>query len=141
MEQGTLFDTGSPAQAKLGGKAATAREWECIQAGLDEFNLQAGTRLGALRGDGRLSDAGTRIGMRARQWPALGPEDMREIVRRGFARPWWRGRPSPGVIFNPGIFEGLLGQRDSAPPMDEFDEYLASLQGDDAIEGHAEEIR
>ena len=137
MEQATLFDTGSPPAAKLGGKAATPREWECIEAGLDEFNRQAGSRLGALRGDGRLSDAGTRIGMRARQWPSLTPEDFRAIVRRGFARPWWKGRPSVGVVFNPGIFEGLIG---TPPPVDEFDAYLASL-GDDSIVSTAEEIR
>ena len=78
--------------------------------------------------------------MRARQWPALEPEDFREIVRRGFRDPWWKGRPCVGVIFNPGCFENLMDGPTTHPPVDEFDAYLRSLEADGAIEGHAEEI-
>ena len=138
--QETLFDTGAPPRVRLQGKPVSPREWACIEAGLDEFNAVAGSKLGALRGDGRLSDAGTRIGMRARQWPTLSSEEFRTIVQRGFERPWWKGRPSPGVIFNPGCFETLLHVR-SGPSPDDFDAYLESLRGEDAIEASAEEIR
>ena len=140
-DQQALFDVGGAPKAKLSGKLVTEREWQCIEAGLAEFNAQAHSKLGALRGDGRLSDASVRIGMRARQWPALTPADFRDLVRQGFKRPWWTGRPSVGVIFNPGIFENLLGARDQAPPPeDEFTAYLRSLDGGDALDGHAVEI-
>jgi hypothetical protein len=140
-DQQALFDVGGAPKAKLGGKSVTEREWACVEAGLDEFNIQAHSKLGALRGDGRLSDAAVRIGMRARQWPALTPDDFRDLVRQGFRRPWWTGRPSVGVCFNPGIFENLLGSRSQAPPPeDEFSAYLRSLDGDDALDGHAVEI-
>ena len=136
--QEALFDTGAAPPAKLARRQITPREWDCVVAGLDAFNAEAGMRLGALRGDGRLSDAATRIGMRARQWPALTPDDFREIVARGFANPWWKGRPSVGVVFNPGCFEHLL-RADEKPHEDDFTAYLRSLE-EDVIEGHAEEI-
>lgn len=141
MSQETLFDTGGPPKAKLDRRPVSAREWECIEAGLEEFNRLAESRLGALRGDGRLSDAAVRIGMRARQWPDLSPEDFRMIVNRGFARPWWRGRPTPGVIFNPGLFESLIAQP-GEPRGSDFDEYLRTLEREDpgVVDGHAVEV-
>jgi hypothetical protein len=141
MDQQTLFDTGAAPRTKLGGRYISDHEWACVQAGLAAFNAQAGSKLGALRGDGRLSDAGTRIGMRARQWPALTTDDFRDVVRRGFERPWWKGRPSVGVIFNPGIFEGLIGQGERGPTEDDFDAYLRSLEAEPVIEATAVEVR
>jgi len=137
--QEALFDIGATPRVRLAGKPVTPREWECIEAGMAAFNLAAGSKLSVLRGDGRLSDAGTRIGMRARQWPAVTPEQFRTVVERGFRRPWWDGRPGVGVVFNPGIFERLVHEGETHRG-DEFEEYLATL-GDDAIEGYAEEIR
>ena len=137
--QETLFNTESRPLARLDRRPITAREWACVEAGLDEFNIQAGSKLGALRGDGGLSYAGRMIGMRSRHFPDLSPEDFRAIVRRGFERRWWKGRPGPGVIFNPGVFEALVAGP-TAPPEDEFTEYLRSLDSE-VIDGHAEEIR
>lgn len=136
--QEVLFDTGAPPRIRLAGKPVTPREWACIQAGMDEFNAVAGTKLSVLRGDGRLSDAGVRIGMRARHWPNLQPEQFRTAVQRGFKRPWWSGRPGVGVVFNPGIFERLIHEPETGRG-DDFEEYLASL-ADDSIDGYAEEI-
>ena len=136
-QQEQLFETGVPPRARLRNKPITEREWLCIQASLSEFNRQAGMRLGVLRGDGRLSDAATRIGMRIREWPNLTEDDLRTVVRRGFQRQWWKGRPTVGVIFSPQCFEPLVHAQ--APREDEFESYLRSLAGHD-VEATAVEV-
>lgn len=75
---------------------------------LDAFNAAAGTNYRPLDGQGKPSGNLSRI------LGALDADDRidlpaaSQMIRVAFARRFWQGRPQTGVVFGPGVREGLL---------------------------------
>jgi hypothetical protein len=58
-----------------------------------------------------------KIVMRCREHPELTVADHEELIRRTLSDPWWRGTPSPSVVYgNDAIFERAMAAARSAAP-------------------------
>lgn len=66
---------------------------------LDEFNRLAGTRYAS-------RDYVAKIIMRLREHPSLTVADHARVIAHALADPWWKGQPSPSVVYgNASLFE------------------------------------
>lgn len=71
---------------------------------LDAWNIATGQRL-------RAKATLAKIVMRLREYPDLGLAEHEHIIKVALERPWWRGVPSPNVIYgNDAQFERQLAE-------------------------------
>lgn len=83
-------------------KRATHGEMSLAQGVLREWNEQTGQSLSA---DGWLR----KIIMRCREHPELTPDDHAHLIAKTLAFPWWKGAPTPSVIYgNDTVFDRAL---------------------------------
>lgn len=83
---------------------------EATRAGLilHVWNRETGQRLRAKEWLGKII-------MRLREYPEATPSDHEFIIRCALAKPWWRGDPSPSVVYGNGAqFERALTEARSA---------------------------
>lgn len=80
------------APAKVDGKVVVATEADFARAILETWNEQTGQ---ALRATTHLS----KIILRCREYPEATLDDHERIIRANLADPWWKGPPSPSVIY------------------------------------------
>lgn len=80
---------------QVDGKRVAVAEGQFAETALAIFNEVAGTRFGAK------SWLKMIIGCH-RQHPELTTEDHRRVIEEQFAAPWWKGDPTPAVIYGGG---------------------------------------
>lgn len=102
-------------QIKVGGKPVDREAWALTERILDEFNAQAGRKLGLLTGSGEPSEAATRIYSRVLAWPNLSFDRHREIIRCTLIEKWWDGPTQIGHFYGPRIFETNMGREGKRP--------------------------
>lgn len=90
--------------ARVDRKAVTPHEAALAADVLDAWNIATGQRL-------RAKATLAKIVMRLREYPELGLAEHEHIIRVALERPWWRGVPSPNVIYgNDAQFERQLAE-------------------------------
>jgi hypothetical protein len=90
------------APSKVDRKSVTEQEAEASWAILEAWNRETGQSL-------RAKDWLAKIIMRLREHPELGVAQHAALIRHALSDPWWRGAPSPSVIYgNSAIFEKTL---------------------------------
>lgn len=98
----------------VGGKKVTRDEVVTATAILDSFNEVSGRRFSG-------KEWLTMIVRRMREHPDVALEGHQEIIRDQFERPWWKGDPSPAVIYSKGsVFDQALngvGRRKKREPV------------------------
>lgn len=109
---------------KFDRKPVPDHRLELAQQILVEFNQQAGTNLGAFKGDGKPSEGLTRIISALTAYPDhLTAETSSKLISRVLGgNRWWDGPPHPGVVFSHNVVEkhldALNGQQDRQRPSD-----------------------
>lgn len=104
---GTTLSSRVP--AKVDRKATTKVERDLSAAVLEEWNRQTGQKLTS-------GDWLAKVVMRIREYPDLTVGDHAAVIAASLASPWWKGDPSPSVVYGNGaIFEKSLACRDRAP--------------------------
>jgi DNA-binding Lrp family transcriptional regulator len=94
---------GAPVPKSVDQKPVTRGEGTKALAVLAAFNVECGGR------PFRSKDHVAKIVMRIREQPALSVEEHHEIIRRNFANPWWKGPPTPSVVYGNGsLFESAM---------------------------------
>lgn len=94
----------------VGGLPVTAKEAEWTDSLLDVFNEVS---------DKRFSGKSWResIVRRLREHPEIGLDEHEAIVRGQFERPWWKGDPTPSVIWgNDRVFDRALNRAQGPRP-------------------------
>ena len=95
--------------ASVDRKATTAKERDDARAILRLWNDHAEQRLSN-------PDWFKTIIMRIREHPELSVQEHGEIIQRALADPWWKGKPSPAVLYGNGrVFEQALQAPPQAP--------------------------
>lgn len=102
-------------------KVVPAEVLSTATAILDDFNRQAGTGYGALTGQGQPSEALKRILGALRDHPTLDQAKASRIVTIALGRPFWEGKPQPGVVFGPGVVAKHLEDVSVAPSLSVVD--------------------
>ncbi len=115
----SLQTTPVTSRPRFNGKPVKADEWALTVRVLEEFNAQAGRRLGALDGMGQPSESAKRIYSRVCAFPSLTLEEHAAIIARTLASKWWgEGPPSVGVVYGPKVFEENIERPGVAPVAD-----------------------
>lgn len=109
------------APTQVSGKRVEEPEGAFAVAVLGVFNEVSGRKFGSKEAIGKII-------MRHREHPDLTVDDHGGIIREQFAHPWWRGDPSPSVIYGNGeVFDralnGVRGNTDNGGGDGEPDEY------------------
>lgn len=102
---------------KFDRKVVPADVLETATSILDDFNRQAGTGYGAFTGSGQPSEALKRILGALRDHPSLDAPKAARIVTLALGRPFWEGKPQPGVVFGPGVVAKHLEDVSVAPSL------------------------
>lgn len=90
--------------ARVDRKPVTMAEHRLATEVLDAWNRATGQSL-------RASATLSKIVMRIREYPDLGLAEHEHIIQVSLERPWWRGVPSPSVIYgNDAQFERQLAE-------------------------------
>ena len=111
-EGGTVvarWETTYVAPITVDRKPVTAEEAQLAAMILHAWNTVTGQHLRAKEWLGK-------IVMRVREHPELTRRDHEEIIRRALADPWWKGDPSPSVVYGNGaVFERAMQAPAAAP--------------------------
>lgn len=90
------------APTQIGGKRVTADEEAFALDVLGRFNEVSGRKFASKEALGKII-------LRHREHPELAAHEHEAIIREQFEHPWWRGDPSPSVIYGSGdVFDRAL---------------------------------
>lgn len=104
LPEGVTSDDYEPMK-RVGGKRVSSIEWSVASSALAEFNHLLDRKF-------KLTAWVEKIVRRMREHPELSREDHVSLVQRACAKPWWKGEPSPAVIWgNPQVFDGCMNAR------------------------------
>jgi hypothetical protein len=84
-----------PMLGKVDRKPVTSTEGPLAVAVLAEWNQQTGQHLAS-------RDWLSKIVMRIREYPDLTVDDHAHIIAASLAAPWWKGAPTPSVVYGSG---------------------------------------
>lgn len=119
------------APSQISGKRVTPAEEEFAVAVLAVFNEISGRKFASKEAIGK-------IVLRHREHPELSVDQHRALIKVQFEHPWWKGDPSPSVIYGNGdVFDravnGVRGVgnnvRDDDPETDWYSEGVVRASG------------
>lgn len=120
--EGEVEDPPTPLRGNVvtfGKRTVPSARLALAESLLTYFNEKASTSYGPFTGTGKPSESLKRILGRLTEAPDVDEDEARRIIDRRFAKPFWDGKPSVGVVFGPGVFDvNRENAADSVQPTD-----------------------